>query len=500
MPITGTKTKTKTTRSPLSPWLLDTAVVVLVFVVFWPIVRFFFAQDDFVFLEHATQGFHAAVGDFFAHKPGQFRPLTKGLYFLLAKPVFGLHPTPYHVVSILLHALNAVLVGALFRRMGISALASRLTAALFAFNVAFLETVAWISCVQQLVGCMAFLATLILGIDALETKSRGRAFASTAAFVLALASYEQVLAAPFLLLLWCATRHGVRAAWAATRAWLWVQFAVLAVYSVFMLGWKGIPESGPYAMSVGANVITNLRTYTHLLYAVWFVFPAYTLPAGLAISHVVLVALVVLLLIWRRVREVAFGLVAFAVLLLPVMFQSEHTHSFHVYVPGIATWYLLALAMDEGRKLLPRRLDSAAIPVAVAIAAVCFVGSVVAVRRNVTAEISASVTLPRSFVFRRAVLAERMWHDIRAKTTGKSSRLILAYRHPEYAPNWRNVVSAMGQGSAVRLALDRPDLDVVFVPPADAPAPDDSMEVLFYNEFGRCYTMDEVERALRQAK
>jgi hypothetical protein len=129
-------------------------MVVLTLVCFWPLVHFFFAQDDFVFLERASRGLADAAGGFFDARPGQFRPLTKGVYFALTWPLFGLHATPFHIISILLHAANALLLGAFLRRLGINSAVSRFVAVLFAVTVAYMETVAWVSCVQQLLGML----------------------------------------------------------------------------------------------------------------------------------------------------------------------------------------------------------------------------------------------------------------------------------------------------------------------------------------------------------
>jgi drug/metabolite transporter superfamily protein YnfA len=269
--------------------------------------------------------------------------------------------------------------------------------------------------------------------------------------------------------------------------------ALLVVYAVFMLGLKGMPEGGPYAMSVGANVLDNLRAYTGLAFSVWLVLPAYGLPSGFTWSHGVWIALVVFHVARRNVRDLAFGLASFLMLLAPVLFTRGHTHSFHLYVPAIGGWFVLASAVEVVRRTMSRpalrRFD-----VGLAVAAVvCIAGSVVAVRNNVAATISDEIQLPRSFVLRRAVLAQRMCADIQSRQPmHESGRLVLVYPHPEAAANWRNIQSALGQGSALRLALESPDLDVVFVPPAEIPVrTGDSINVLVYNELGRCYTVPE---------
>jgi len=494
-PATGVR------RGVLTPLLFDAAVVLLTLVCFWPLTRFYFAQDDFILLEQASHGFASAVGTFFEARPGQFRPLTKGLYFLVTWPLLGLNPVAFHVLSILLHAANAILVAVLLRRMGISAAVSRFVAALFAFNVGYLEAVAWVSCVQQLIGCGFMLLSLIYGIDALEGGSVRRRVASSLALVLALASYEQTLAAPLVLLAWSAMRRGARATVATARARLWEQPVILVLYLLFTLGVRGVPDSGPYAMGLGTHVLSNLREYTGLAYALWVVFPAYGLPAGFTASHAVLIAVAGYLLYRRRFAELAFGLGTFLALLAPVLFVRDHTHSFHLYVPAIGLWFLAAVTVDD---LLARVRAGSERTVHAALALmavlVCVVSSV-SVRANTTAIVDESFQMPRSFVLRRAMLAGRMRDDILARSAlrGQPGRMVLVYPYPEILANWRNVHAALGQGSAIRLFLESPDLDVLFVPPAEPPPSDDpGIEVMIYTELGRCYTAAEVKDAQRR--
>jgi hypothetical protein len=482
------------TRASLAPIVLDLAVVLLTLALFWPLTRIFFAQDDFVLIEKARQGFGASIGYFFENEPGQFRPLTKGLYFLLGDSVFGLHPTPYHIKSILMHALCAILLGVALRRTGVAAAPSRFAAAVFAFSMTNMEAVAWIACVQQLLGAAFLLATITLGIVAVERRGRFRP-ATLLAYALALASYEQALAAPLVILFWVAMRRGAREAVRVTREWGWMLLAMLAAYLVFMLAWKGIPRGGPYAMSVGAHVLENLRAYTAMVYSPWLVLPAYGTPAGLTASHVLEVAIIGFLLERRRSREVVFGLSTFVLLLAPVLFTSEHVHTFHLYVPAIGPWFLLALVFEELAAILPRRaarLRGAGLAV---LAATCFIGSGVALHRNISEPIAENVPLPRSFVLRRALLAERMWNCLRAKTDPRNAggRLVLVYRQPQYRANWVNIHSALGQGSAVRLALDQPNLDVVFAPPSELPPDVKESELFFYTEAGECRRLAEME-------
>ena len=115
--------------------------------------------------------------------------------------------------------------------------------------------------------------------------------------------------------------------------------------------------------------------------------------AGIVVVHVLL----------RTYRALAFGLFAFFLLLLPVMFTTAHTLSFHLYVPEIGVMFLLASAANALCRLSGERRRRATEMVLTAVAVVIMVGSVFAVRTNVRALIAPNVPLPRIFVLRRSV-------------------------------------------------------------------------------------------------
>jgi hypothetical protein len=476
------------------PVVAGLALVLFTFLCYWPLTRFFLAQDDFVLLERASHGMRDAMVPFFDLDPGQFRPLTKGLYFRFAWSAFGLDPLPYHVVSIAVHALNAILAGAVLRRLGISSLVSWLAAFVFAAHLCHIEAVAWASCIQQLAGGAFGFAALLCGLDAIAGRGKRRALLAAAAYLLALTSYEQTLAVPIVLLCRQWLQDGPRQALRGART-LGAMWVVLAAYLVYVFLLRGLPDDGPYAMRAGSNVIANLREYASLAVSVWHIYPAYGLSFRFGASMATWAVLAALHAVLRSHRDLLFGCAAFLAFLAPVLFTTAHTHSFHLYLPEIGVCFLLASVADSLRRLAGATRRQAATAVLIAATVVVAAGSVAAVRTNVAAIISPEVALPRIFVLRRAVLAERMCADLQAKWGAPGPRLVLAYPFPQAPPaNWRNVQSALGYGSAVRLALNRPGLEVVFVPPAEMPDSTDPSGVIVYTELGRAYTLREWQR------
>ena len=88
------------------------------------------------FLDPATADPHRATD--------VWRPI-RTLDFAISRAAFGLDSGPWHLASVLIHAVNAALLFALLGRLGASVLGATAGAALFAAHPAQVEAVAWIS-------------------------------------------------------------------------------------------------------------------------------------------------------------------------------------------------------------------------------------------------------------------------------------------------------------------------------------------------------------------
>ena len=146
--------------SKASPWAAATLVAMVV-AVYAPVWRAGFVIDDVRNLP-ANPALRSAEGlrrIWFA--PGavqQYYPLVYTTYWLECR-VWGFHPFGYHLVNVLLHAANAVLVWRLAARLGLPG--SWLAAALFAVHPVEVDTVAWISERKNLLSLFYALASLL---------------------------------------------------------------------------------------------------------------------------------------------------------------------------------------------------------------------------------------------------------------------------------------------------------------------------------------------------
>lgn len=121
------------------------AIVLMVLASYLPAIRGGFVWDDDVYLT-ANPLITAADGLFriwfSLDSPSQYFPLVYST-FRLEHALWGMNPLGYHAVNVLLHALNALLVWGILRRLSVPG--AWLAAGLFALHPVQVESVAWIT-------------------------------------------------------------------------------------------------------------------------------------------------------------------------------------------------------------------------------------------------------------------------------------------------------------------------------------------------------------------
>jgi hypothetical protein len=151
-----------------------------------------FVSDDFMILQRIRQadGLRGAAAFFGLSYYDYYRPLGF-LSFAADWSVWRDWPAGYHVVSLLLHLLNTLLVFLLARRL-LGTGAAVMAAAIFGLHVANHEAVFWMSARFDLLATACALGALL----AVGTPGRGRGAAVALLYLAALLSKESAVAIP----------------------------------------------------------------------------------------------------------------------------------------------------------------------------------------------------------------------------------------------------------------------------------------------------------------
>ncbi|MFH0981539.1 MAG: tetratricopeptide repeat protein [Planctomycetota bacterium] len=311
-------------------WPIVGGIVLLTFAAYLPALRGdFLISDDSVITQNprltAPDGLRRI---WFSTESEQYQPL---LYtsFWLERRIWGLNPCGYHLVNLMLHTANALLIWWLLRRIG--AHGAALAAMLFALHPVNVESVAWIyERKNVLSGLFYFLsfAALLQFTDWCRWSCYGIALVLFAA---ALLTKTSTVVLPLVLLLYWWWRRDV---------WRWrtvvasLPFFVLAGGMAALTVWYERHHTGASGAEFTASfaerfaragwIVAFYAGKCFLPVRLMFFYPRWSADPRAAFSYVphALLALVLLLLIIRRHtwgRPVLFGLGAYLLALVPVL-------------------------------------------------------------------------------------------------------------------------------------------------------------------------------------
>ena len=164
-------------RQPSEGWrpaLLAGLLLLLVVAAYLPALRCGFIWDDDEYVTDnpmltAANGLHEIW--FSTHALSQYFPLVYTT-FRLEHGQWGFNPVGYHLVNVLLHGINAILVWLVLRRLAVPG--AWLGAALFALHPVQVETVAWVSELKNIESLFLYLLALLAWIHFVDSPGRTR--------------------------------------------------------------------------------------------------------------------------------------------------------------------------------------------------------------------------------------------------------------------------------------------------------------------------------------
>lgn len=291
-----------------------------------------------------------------------WHPLT-WMSHMLDSQIWGLDPFGPHLVNVLLHVANVLLLFHVLRRMTGLLWTSAFVAALFAVHPLHVESVAWISERKDVLSTLFWMLTMLAYVRYAERPGVGRYVLVAALFALGLMSKPMLVSVPLVLLLmdyWPLRRKAPWTRLILEKAPLFVLSAA-SCYVTYLAqqasGSVAINEFplGVRAANAAVSSVTYLwKTLVPARLAAFYPHLGISLPVWQVVGSTVLLigitALVIVLA--RRKPYLAVGWFWYLITLLPVIgllqVGSQAMADRYTYVPLIGVFVMLTWGIAEG--------------------------------------------------------------------------------------------------------------------------------------------------------
>ncbi len=295
-------------------WLLAAVLVVLVLAAYLPALRCGFIWDDNAYVtENRALRSPEGLGKIWL-KPRttpQYYPMVF-TSFWVEYHLWRLQPVGYHLVNVLLHAVNAVLLWRLLRRLEVAG--AWWAAAMFALHPVMVESVAWVTERKNVLSCLFYLLAVLAYFrfrpltDGKAVKARDWRFYPLVLvlFLCALLSKTVTCSLPAALVLLVWWKNGrVEKRDAVALAPLFVLGAALGFVTVWLEKYHVRASGTEWALSFAQRCLLAGRVlwfYAGKLFwpdQLTFIYPRWEIDAGAAWPYLFpLGALAVLITLW----------------------------------------------------------------------------------------------------------------------------------------------------------------------------------------------------------
>ncbi len=334
---------------------------VVILVSYHPSLRMGFYLDDWIYIERAGRTDWAnALTELFDPRVWTvwYRPLQAVQWFIEWQ-IFGGNPNAYHIVNIVWHIVNTILLGALVARVTKKWRVGFASAFFFATFTVYISGVNWVGIVDPL-ATMPYLASIWFWLTYLERGTRKHYALTLIMFTLALMAKQTAFTLPpilFLVELWIVNQPFDLGRTIRRYALFGVPAGIFALIQATTQSTHTF--TSVFGWQLGVKMAFIFLQYLVLFFFPWGDFPSIDLnveEAGTSITYTwVVVALILLVLVLVRKRHRALWvLLIFSVLTIIPVLPFPFIEHRYLYMPIMSAAIFLALMLDYALAKLPR--------------------------------------------------------------------------------------------------------------------------------------------------
>lgn len=352
--------------------LIAVSLAAATFGVYWQALSNGFVWDDIPYLlqnQHVHEGltFSGVKWAFTSMERCNWHPLT-WISTMLDYRLFGHSPSGYHLVNVLFHIANSILLMTLLIRMTGSVWRSGFVAALFALHPLHVESVAWVAERKDVLSTFFMFLTMLAYLRYAKRPNWSSYLLVALLFAMGLMAKPMLVTLPIVLLLldyWPLGRFTKKQP-VAKLVWEKVPLLMLsaAASAVTYIAQQRSHALAPY--SLGLRIENALVSYTtYIIKMVWpsglavhYPFPEHGIPAWEVIGSCAILAAISLTAIKARTRHsyLLWGWLWFLITLVPVIgFVQVGAQSMadrYTYIPLIGLFVAVAWVAPRSIRVL----------------------------------------------------------------------------------------------------------------------------------------------------
>ncbi|MFA5239651.1 MAG: tetratricopeptide repeat protein [Phycisphaerae bacterium] len=300
-----------------------------------------------------------------------WHPLT-WMSHMLDCSLFGLNPAGHHIINLIFHIANTLLLFWVLQRMTGAVWQSAFVAAAFALHPLHVESVAWVAERKDVLSTLFWILTMAAYLSYVRRPSAGRYLLTLLAFALGLMAKPMLVTLPFVLLLldyWPLdrlqdSRNNEVIRWPNIYHLIWEKVPFFALSAVSSAATFIAQRGGGAVVQMGylppgfriANASASYVNYVNkMLYPVSLsvLYPYHSTELSQVITNFIELAAVSAFIIYmsRRYRYLAVGWFWYLGTLVPVIglvqVGSQAMNDRYTYVPSIGIFIIAAWGAAE---------------------------------------------------------------------------------------------------------------------------------------------------------